>query len=352
MPLENPKLADRAALMTRAAKRDVDKGELRRSWQRQAAELGFSAEAVRAKARGAERERPLPDLFTDRGQPAVEAATWAVEHVSERQPVFGHGDLLAAALAREPGAVTAEAAERAIAGLEREGGLHAAKGLESGKHWTTDAAMARESEAIALMRAGQGAGKTIMRGWIAETKLHGGPSQRGAEGSGEDDPNVEGPGVGRAGIRRNGQDVALCDGVAVAEEPPGGYWHLAYQKSPEGRQQPSTYGVAWSFPSREEAKAAAIEACEKQGSYPCMEAYHQWGRNECFAIVRLYWPESGRTRYQSYDAQRDTNLRRFVTEAEARQYATDHARRRSSQRERATVDMVACSGAPKKIARE
>jgi len=29
----------------------------------------------------------------------------------------------------------------------------------------------RESETIALKRAGQGAGKTIMRGWIAETKL-------------------------------------------------------------------------------------------------------------------------------------------------------------------------------------
>ena len=66
--------------------------------------------------------------------------------------MFGHGDLLAAALAREPGALTAEAAERAIAGLERDGGLHAAKGLESGRHWTTDGALARESEAIALMR--------------------------------------------------------------------------------------------------------------------------------------------------------------------------------------------------------
>ncbi len=42
-PLDNPKLADRAALMTRGRKRDVDKGELRRSWERQAAELGFSA---------------------------------------------------------------------------------------------------------------------------------------------------------------------------------------------------------------------------------------------------------------------------------------------------------------------
>ena len=81
--------------------------------------------------------------------------------------------------AREPGAMTAEAAERAIAGIEREGGLHAARGLKHGRHWTTDAAMARESEAIALMRAGQGAEKTIMRGWIAETKLHGGRLNEG-----------------------------------------------------------------------------------------------------------------------------------------------------------------------------
>ena len=179
LPLENPKLADRAALMTRATKQDVDKGELRRSWERQAAEIGFSAEAVRAKARQAERECPVPDLFTDREKPAAEAAGWAVAHLSERQAVFAHGDLLAAALAREPGAVTAEAAERAISGIEREEGLHAARGLKHGRHWTTDAAMARESEAIALMRAGQGAEKTIMRGWIAETKLHGGRLNEG-----------------------------------------------------------------------------------------------------------------------------------------------------------------------------
>ena len=178
-PLENPKLADRAALMTRARKRDVDKGELRRSWERQAAEFGFSADAVRAKARRTEREHPVPDLFTDRGQTAAEAAAGAVEHLSERQAVFSHGDLLAAALAREPGAVTAEAAERAMATLEQDRVLHAARGLKSGKHWTTDAAMARESEAIALMKTGQGAEKTIMRGWIAETKLHGGRLNEG-----------------------------------------------------------------------------------------------------------------------------------------------------------------------------
>ncbi len=176
---DNPHLAARATLMTRAAKRDVERDELRGSWERQATELGFSAETVRARARRAERERPEPDLFSDGGKAAGEAASWAVEHLSERKAVFGHADLLAAVLAREPGAVTVEAAERAVSELEREGGLHAAKGLEHGRHWTTDAAMGRESEAIALMQAGQGAEKTIMRGWIAETKLHGGRLNEG-----------------------------------------------------------------------------------------------------------------------------------------------------------------------------
>ncbi len=168
-----------AALMTRARKREVDKAELRRSWERQASEMGFSVVAIRAKAREAERELPAPDLFSDRGQPAAEAASWAVEHLSEGQAVFGQGDLLAAALAREPGAVTVEAAERAVSELESEGGLHAARGLDHGRHWTTDAAIGRESEAIALMHAGQASGKAIMRGWVAETKLHGGRLNEG-----------------------------------------------------------------------------------------------------------------------------------------------------------------------------
>ena len=176
---DNPNLAARAALMTRARKRDVDKEELRRSWERQARELGFSADIVRARARKVERELPAPDLFADRGNEAGDAAGWAVEHLSERHAVFGHADLLAAALGREPGKVTAGGAERAIAALEERGGLHAATGLGHGKHWTTDAALAQESETIALMQAGQGSGKAIMRGWIARTKLHRGRLNEG-----------------------------------------------------------------------------------------------------------------------------------------------------------------------------
>ena len=176
---DSPHLADRATLMTRAAKHDVDKGALRQSWQRQATELGFSAGKVRANARKAARGLLAPDLFEGPGYAAGDAVAWAVAHLAERQAVFGHAHLLAATLAREPGAVTVDAAERAIEAFERDGALHAARGLDHGRHWTTDAALARESETIALMRAGQGAEKTVMRRWIAETKLHKGRLNEG-----------------------------------------------------------------------------------------------------------------------------------------------------------------------------
>ena len=157
----------------------LTRAELHRSWSRQAGVLGFSAEAVLAKAKQAEREPLATSVLASPGHAAGEAVSWAVDHLSERQAVFGHAGLLAATLAHDPGAVRVAAAERAIAALARDGGLHAAQGLGHARFWTTGAAMARESETIALMRAGQGAGKTIMRRWIAETKLHRGRLNEG-----------------------------------------------------------------------------------------------------------------------------------------------------------------------------
>ena len=46
----NPRMAERAALMTRAHKREVDKQALRENWQKQAEELGFDARALAAGA--------------------------------------------------------------------------------------------------------------------------------------------------------------------------------------------------------------------------------------------------------------------------------------------------------------
>ena len=49
-PADNPRLAERAALMTRSAKRDIDRDELTGIWQKQAADLGFDAKALVAEA--------------------------------------------------------------------------------------------------------------------------------------------------------------------------------------------------------------------------------------------------------------------------------------------------------------
>ena len=183
-PGDNPHLASRAALMTRAHKRDADKDALRQDWSRQAAGLGFSAENlvenVRARQAAAPERRAQDhgdlgshrEYVACREHVAAESAAWAAEHLGERQAVFSHNGLLAATLGRDPGAVTVEEAEQAVHGMRHDGRLHEATGLKHGRHWATDAALARESETIALMRTGQGKAKPIMKRWVAETKLH------------------------------------------------------------------------------------------------------------------------------------------------------------------------------------
>ena len=63
--------------------------------------------------------------------------------------------------------------------LERDGKLHGAIGPEHGRHWATEAAVAREWETVGLMREGKGAGERIMRRWVATAKLHRGRLNEG-----------------------------------------------------------------------------------------------------------------------------------------------------------------------------
>ena len=98
---DRPHLAARATLMTRAHKRDVDRGELRRDWERQASDLGFSPETVRAGPsrglRGQARSRQAVPSYTAEVVPfcsaidtftlfrGVSAAEWG------RQGIGAHG---------------------------------------------------------------------------------------------------------------------------------------------------------------------------------------------------------------------------------------------------------------------
>ena len=219
-PADNPRLAERATLMTRSAKRDIDRDELTGIWQKQAADLGFDAKALVAEAerevaskaaipavhgpelaqeRGAAREAsPVgtvepavsegggADPSADRGPApdrspgqAAEAVAWAVAHLSEREAVFARTDLLAAALAWNPGAAPVADIEREVAAREAAGTLHAARlpGLED--RLTTDRAVADERETIALMGAGQGRGAVPMRGRAVDKALRNGPLTHG-----------------------------------------------------------------------------------------------------------------------------------------------------------------------------
>ena len=231
---DNQHLARRAALMTRAHKRDVDKDALRATWRKQAEALGFDARALVADARekshvasagehsvppGRDHEVPMepelngssgewrqPDLFdplrgadplqgADRSQDASDlpaagplqgtthlpgaALDWAVAHLSERDAVFRETDLIAAAMAYSPGAVSIEAVEREVAHLQREGRLHEAPGLAGGDGLATDRTVAEERETISLMRQGENRGRCPMRGWMVDRHLRKGPLTAG-----------------------------------------------------------------------------------------------------------------------------------------------------------------------------
>ena len=227
---DNPRHAERAALMTRATKREVDRAELRHIWQRQAADLGLDvgsfapepgvSSAVADRDAG-ERSRATgpdtvltpetaradlilqPDLdpveaadvarhdpADGRSNPATgpapragpddppgrrtgtEAVTWAMAHLSEREAVFPRTDLLAAALAYAPGTLTVEAIEQEVAGLEKAGTLHAVHLPGARDSLATDRTVGEERETIALMQAGEARGQAPMRRSAVQAQLH------------------------------------------------------------------------------------------------------------------------------------------------------------------------------------
>ena len=194
-PAKDQRLAQRAALMTRARKRDVDKAELRGIWEAQAAGLGFDAKALAAEAmakcdvsrgagRTASKDAGLEDAGSaretsrDRGL-AGEAVEWAVAHLSEREAVFTRADLLAGALAWDPGAVAMTEAELEVAALEKAETLHTASLLGAEDMLTTSRAVADERETIALVEAGQGREAVPMRARAVDKALRKGPLTQG-----------------------------------------------------------------------------------------------------------------------------------------------------------------------------
>ena len=144
---------------------------------RELGKLGYGIEKSHADGRfeiGGVPRKVIEAFSTRRAE--IEAA---VAHLAEREAVFSRTDLLAAALAWQPGAVSVEAAEKALGDLEGQGRLHAAPALHAGDGMTTDKALADERETIGLMRNGQDRGRAAMRSWMASARLHKGPLTEG-----------------------------------------------------------------------------------------------------------------------------------------------------------------------------
>ena len=132
----------------------------------------------RETGRGSVPETPPSGLGPEAGipgSPAQRAVDWAVAHLSEREAVFSRTDLLAAALAWNPGEVRVGEAEAAAARLEKDGSLHAARLPGMDGLLTTDRAVADEKETIALMEAGRERGATPMRARAVDKALRKGP---------------------------------------------------------------------------------------------------------------------------------------------------------------------------------
>ncbi len=256
---DNPRLAERAALMTRAAKRDIDRGELRDVWRNQAADLGLDARARVAEAveksaaptpEGTDRARQhdvggrpqsavsieTPDTISqaelpldgrDRTagpdeaappSPASEAVDWALAHLSEREAVFSRADLFAAALAHAPGAVTISGAEREVAALEKAGTLHAVDLPGAEDSLSLERTAAEERETVASMQASQGRGRAVMRGWQVQGHLSRGPLTAGQKDAVKTILSAKDRTVGVQGYAGTGKTTMLNRARVLAEK--------------------------------------------------------------------------------------------------------------------------------------
>ena len=270
---DNPGIAERAALMTRAKKRDIDRDELRGVWAKQAADLGLDPGALVAgaveRSGPAERET-VPDPASGAGRtpepeapgapdigdagrtgtavmaapsretaavgagmhaperkpvaeatppsPAAGAVAWAMAHLSEREAVFSRTDLLASALAHAPGAVGIGDVEREVAALEKTGTLHAVDLPGAEASLTTDRTVGEERETVALMHGGQARGRALMRGWQVQGHLNKGPLTAGQKDAVKLILSAKDRTVGVQGYAGTGKTTMLNRARALAEK--------------------------------------------------------------------------------------------------------------------------------------
>jgi conjugative relaxase-like TrwC/TraI family protein len=148
---DDPLTAERVALETREAKQQVDRNELHKEWETRAQSVELDLAQVTVQARHASSSQGTHPQTAA----AQEAVQWAIEHVSERQSVVEHKDLLRHALEKGTGEATYESVKHAIDSHVHTGELIALHDELGRDHYTTMNALRMERETVQLMTEGK-----------------------------------------------------------------------------------------------------------------------------------------------------------------------------------------------------
>lgn len=152
------RLKETATLKTRARKRDVDHGELFRTWQARARQVGIDVGQVVAKAQEMRQQggwATRPDALT-----GLKAMGFAVAHLVEREVVVSRKELIGTALEHGVGRVGPAEVMKAFAHLEASGelvrlpdGNFTTSKMLSSERWALEHVMAQQGKMPSVMQA-------------------------------------------------------------------------------------------------------------------------------------------------------------------------------------------------------
>lgn len=163
--LSGSKESERATLLTRESKKDMDLDQLRQEWSVRAQDHGLD---VKGLVLNAQERVALGEDRAASGLHAQEAVKWAIEHTTERQTVVKSVDLQRYAAERAVGKASFSDVQQALAREEQDGHL-----IRVGDRYTTLQALRVEHQIIEKMQDGQNRLDPMMNRQQAEQALSG-----------------------------------------------------------------------------------------------------------------------------------------------------------------------------------
>lgn len=146
---EGGKASAKVTLATRKRKVEVNRENLKETWQQRCTEIKFDHQHLieSAKIKSKQDNFKLKNPFLI----AQDAIQYAAAHLGEREAVFPDRDLIREALTHALGKTTQEHIQKAIQNSREKGNLIAV----NQDHWTTPEALKLEEDNIRLMKEGQ-----------------------------------------------------------------------------------------------------------------------------------------------------------------------------------------------------